>query len=283
MGKQNKKILIIIGLVLTLFISSCSDAAVVTKTQDVNIVEPVDDYGVEVSIQDYNGDIISFFLTYELHHTNLTTEAFKNNQTVFVNTTTNCLVGDAFDIWDNNTYFQGIITAVTANSISFTPQLDTDYTDIENTDIKCGEWNMNVDGSTTSVEFHITPPHNKTWDIESVGFQCEDNSAWDISTFCSRTALTNGFTVNIHDGYDKELFLIYNNAGFDLRGFIVREYAKAPSGVYGFTANLAFAEIYGAIPYIDGNTEDYFGVKIADDLTTQDQIAMTLRGHYKDI
>lgn len=242
---------------------------------------PKDDYGIETSIQDYNGRIVSFYLTKELQKTTLSEDAFLDERAVNVTDSSGCLVGDAIDIYNHNYYFQGIITSITGNEITFTPQLDVNY-NASSSFVKCGEWNMNVDGSVTMQEFYINPPMNASWDIESIGMQFKDDKDWDINTFGSRSSLSNGFLVLVEDGQNKDLFLIYNNGGFALRGGVLQNFEKAPSGLYGFNVDLEFATKYGSILALYGYDDDRLVAQINDDLTSQTEIAMTIRGHYKD-
>ena len=203
-----------------------------------------------------------------------------NFQLQSVTDATDCLSGDAIDIYDNDYYFQGIITNVGADYINFTPELD--YSFEAGSIAKCGEWNLNSDGSTTPVEYTINPPLERSWDIESIGMQFQDNLDWDISTFGSRSALTNGFVVAVGDGDIKNLFLVYNNGGFLLRGGTIQDVAKAPAGLYGFSVDMEFETKYGSVLKLDGTLNESLRAINQDDLTSQTQIAFTVRGHYKD-
>jgi len=272
---ESKILLGIIGFIIAL--------ALLLNTANIKTVYPIlpkDDYGVETSIQDYNGRMISFFLTKSLQNTTLANDVDIDSSSIVVDDSTGCLVGDAVDIYNHDFYFQGIIQSIVGNTITFTPSLDVNYTTGDK--VKCGEWNMNVDGSVTMQEFYINPPLNASWDIESIAMQFKDNSDWDINTFGSRTALTNGFVLLARDGFEQQLFLIYNNGGFALRGGVVQNFQKAPSGLYGFNVDLEFAAKYGAIPSLDGSMGDTLVAQINDDLSSQTEIALAIRGHYKD-
>jgi len=244
------------------------------------IVEPIDEYGLEVSIQDYTGKAFSLFVTRELQTTNLSENYSVGTDTVTVTNSTNCLVGDAIDIYDNESYFQGIINEVNGDNITFTPELDVDYSQLDSF-VRCGEWNLNLDGSSEIKEHSIGPPANKAWDIESIGMQFIDNEDWDISTFGSRTRLDNGFSVSVGDGSPQELFLIYNNGGFTLRGGVVQDFEKAPSGKYGFSVDMNFEEKYGAVLELEGEDSERIFINNRDDLTSIEEIAFVIRGHYK--
>jgi len=272
-----KKILILIIISSLFFLSSCTQTVVTGGTSI-----PLDENNaVPVNIQDYNGKLFSYFLTQELQSTTLTEDTVFMGFNVTVDNTTNCVVGDALDLVDQNNNFQGIITSIDDNIISFVPSLVNNF-ELETTEVKCGEWNMAVDGSSIKQTFTFDVPSNVTLDLESIAVQFKDNSDWDINTFGSRTSLENGFTAGIQDGQYTRFFLIYNNGGFSLRGFNIEDIEKAPSGLYGFTANLEFEKSYGAIPALYGEDDDKFVANINDDLTSQTEIAFIVRGHYKD-
>jgi len=277
-NKSNGKEIIVFICVIVLFSGLVFISALVDIVHVSNL--PKNDDGVEVSIQDYNGETVSLFITREEQLTNLTQDYNMRNESIVINDSTGCVVGDAIDLYDNVSYFQGIITDVVGNEIFFTPPLDKNFKQ-ENTFVKCGEWNLNVDGSVNTQQFYINPPTKLSWDIESVAMQFQDNSDWDIDSFGSRTSLENGFTVNVEDGIEKQLFLIYNNGGFILRGGTIQNIEKAPSGVYGFSVDLVFSEKYGAVLELDGRTKDKLVARVRDDLTSQNEISFVVRGHIK--
>lgn len=259
---------VIISLFLLLFVG-CSQTSIAV------VNEPLD-----VNIQDYNGEIVLFYVAEEKQLTTLDSIAAKGSFNILVDDSSGCVIGDAVDLWDNTQYFQGIITDVTGNNISFISQLNTNF-NIENTVVKCGNWKLNVDGSTTKKIFYLNPPSNVSWDIESLGITFTDNADHDFTTFGSRNALTNGFTGGIKNGEFKRFFLIVNNAGFKEHGFDYDEIDKAPSGSYGFYEELLFEKKFGAIPKLMGNMSEKIVFNVNDDLTSQEAIVLTVRGHYK--
>ena len=236
--------------------------------------------GVDVNLQDYTGEAFSFFLTMPLQYTELTQDAFNGNFTLYVNDTTNCNVFDAIDLYDNESYFQSLILSKTATTITMNSELDRDF-NFNNTIVKCGEWNLATsDGSINQEVFLITPPSNVSWHVVTTMIKITDNSDWDLSGFGGGVALTNGISGRVTDGYDKDLFLIYDNSGFSLRGFEVKDFDKAPAGVYGFVGTLFFKDIYGAVVELNGVTNDEWQAVNRDDLTAQTEIAITINGHY---
>lgn len=260
-----KKILTILLLFLFIFISGCIP---------VNVMEsPID-----VNIQDYTGEIQDYFLTMTLQETSLIIDADYEDTVIYPLTTTNCLVGDAVDIYDDRSYFQAIITAVTPTNITFTPSLDKKFLS-NNSFVKCGEWNMAIDGSVQEKVFSITPPTNANWHIVSSVFYILDNKVMDDGLFGSQSALANGISLGVKDGYMKNLFLIYNNIGFYLRKYDTKYSTKAPSGQYGYVGKILYKENYGAVIMLDGKKRDSLILTVRDDLTSQNEFAVTIGGH----
>lgn len=172
---------------------------------------------VDVNVQDYFGELQSYFLIRIEHNTTLAVNAQENSNNITVSNSTGCTANQnyAINIYDNESFYQGLITNINGNVLTITPILDKSFS-TTNTFIECGRWNMNIDGSTTQQIFEIKPPTNVNWHIESNVVQCQDNTDWDSNKFCGITALTNGLIAGIKDGYHKHLWLIYNNAGFVL-------------------------------------------------------------------
>lgn len=266
-----KKSLLFIFLVMVLF-SGCT-------YYDTIVEFPFDEEGnMEVSIQDYTGEIQDYFYINVLQSTTLINNVIKNSNKINITNPTGCLVGDAVNIYDDKSYFQGIITNTVGNEITFTPRIDKEFS-LSNTIIKCGEWNMAVDGSVSPVNYCVNPPTNVSWHVISGVFYILDNSAMDDGLFGSRTSLSNGLSLSVNDGYMKNLFLIYNNAGFNLRKYDKEYTDKAPSGQYGMIASINYKEKYGAIIELNGNTNDTFCYTISDNLLSQNEIASTIGAH----
>ena len=236
------------------------------------------DQPIDVSIQDYYGEIQSYFLINVKQNTTLTTDAIDMTRTISVVDTTNCNIGEGVNVYDNESFFQSLIQSKTINSITFANEIDKAFSST-NTKIQCGAWNMNVNGAITPVVFSISPPTDINWHIKSTGFQCTDNSDWDSNTFCSRDVLSNGLIVRVVDGYTKNLFLIYNNGGFGLRGYDIIDYDKAPAGSFGFSGILNLPDNYGAFVQLVGKEGDTFEYVIQDDMTSQTTLASLIGGH----
>lgn len=270
--------IVMIGLLFILVLISFLNF---TKIEGTILLSPLDEDGnLETAIQDYTGEGFSFFLTKQLSETTLTSNASKGDMTINVLSTVNCTNFKAINIYDDESYYQGLILSTTATTINLTSNLDRDW-DLSNTIVECAEWDLStVDGSAAEEIFKINPPTNRSWHITNTIIKITDNSDWDLSKFGGGSPLSNGISGRITDGYEKDLFLIYDNSGFSLRGFDIVDFAKAPAGVYGFTGSLDFRKIYGNVIQLDGKTFDQWQAVVRDDLTTQTEIAITINGHY---
>ena len=287
---MKSKIIIMIMCVMFLF-SGCS---LFHPNTNININDGVlrDESGtslvtdkgdIPVMIHHYTGESFSYFLTMVINSTTLTENAYVGNETVYVTSTSGCTIFDAINIYDDENYFQGIIQEVGIDHINFTSKLDRNF-NISNTVVQCAEWDLSTtDGTIEEKVFSIEAPTNKIWHISSTVINILDDSPMDSATFGGRTALSNGISGRIVDGYIKEMFLIYNNNGFNLRGFELDYIDKAPSGVYGLNAMLKFEESYGAMVRLDGETNYQWQAVNRDDLTSQEQIAITVNGHIREI
>jgi len=263
-----KKIFLLIIIVSFLFSGCVTDVAVFPY--DV----------VDVSIQDYTGEGFSFFLTKTLSEPILLNNISIGDLYITVDSVVNCTNFKAINIYDNESYFQGLILSASGNIINLSSEVDRNFS-TTNTYIECAEWDLStVDGTNNEEIFKIRPPTNKSWHITTTIIKITDNLDWDLSKFGGGAPLTNGISGRITDGYEKDLFLIYDNSGFALRGFDVQDFAKAPAGVYGFSALLDFKKIYGNVIELNGQTNDEWQAVARDPLISQTEIAITVNGHY---
>jgi hypothetical protein len=272
MIKNKIKIYVLLLAFLSIFLfSGCVGG-------NVAVMPTREDGALDVNIQDYTGDIQSFFLIEVLQVSNLTATINKGANTADLANSSNCVAFQAINIYSPNNMYQGIITDKVGSTISFTPSIDTEY-NIADSYVYCGNWNMAVDGSTTPRIFSIHAPAGENYDLTSSVIGIIDDKDMDYSTFGSLPALSGGFVNRVVDGYTKNLFLIYNNLGFKLRGYESSYITKAPSGKYGITSKILYNEVYGAIPRIKGATKDTYQAVIQDDLTGLDELVQTVHGH----
>jgi len=263
---------IVISIIICLVLSGCANTNVAVMDDNVTVSN-------SVNIDDNTKESFSFFLTQTTQLSNLTNDITVGDKIIEIDNTTNCEIFDAIDIYDNNYYFQTLIENKTSTTITLRNEIDKNFS-VNNTTIRCGEWDLSTsDGSINPETFMISPPNNRTWHIKTTVFNCLDDKEMDSSKFCGDPSLDNGISGRIIDGYRRDLFLIYNNNGFKLRGFDLDYIEKAPAGVYGLNAKLNFLNTFGSLIEIKGNTNDEWQAVNRDDLTTQEEIVITINGN----
>ena len=251
------------------------------NTTNVTVNQSLIEEPIDVSIQDYTGELESYFLINVKGSGMLISDSMELSNNVTVNSTTGCVIDESIYIYNGISSFQALITDIAGNTITFTPIIDKDFIAGESY-FDCGSTNIAVDGSVNPVIFSIKPPYNVSWDIEAISVNFIDNADMDASTFGSRTSLINGLLIRRSDGDYNNLFMIYNNNGLLLRGFDLLNIPKAPSGVYMFDFRLLFEKTYGSIIRLEGNLSDRLEIVVSDDLTSQTRIVSTISGHLID-
>lgn len=230
---------------------------------------------------DFIADSIDgLYATRVLHNTTLTSDTSINDRVIYVTDTTDCVIGDALNIYDENYFSQVLIQAVGTNNITINAPMDIEFSTL-NTIVECADWTINEDGSTTPVVYTLQPPSNATWHINTIVYSFQDDSPMDSGTFGSLPTLTNGLIVRTYDGYVRNLINVVNNKGFDERNCPIIYDDKAPAGTYGAKCTKYFKTSTGTVIELVGSTGDRFEVIVQDDLTAQDLFAVTGLGHYK--
>lgn len=232
----------------------------------------------DVLIQDQYSDAVDLYLCQLNGTTNPTFDIDANDTLITVDDSSAAVIGDCINIREGTKYFQSIVTDINDSIITIQSPCDNDFT----TDaIVCfGEWNLaTANGADSSLSFFSCPPPNARYDIYSITISFEDNAIMYESTFGGIAALTKGIVCRIVDGYNKQLFLVTNNAGFHEYGFDTFYPEKVPSGTYAFWARKNFKELNGVSLRIDGANNDRIEVIVSDDLTALTKLAITIHGH----
>lgn len=147
--------------------------------------------------------------------------------------------------------------------------------------LNSGSSDMTVDGSTTPVEFSLTPPSGKKWFISRVIISMEDtNMSW--KKFGSLTPLTNGVSAS---------FLLDSVSHDLLDGATFKENASFTKYCYDAEINTDTTDILrarwtfsksGTFIELRNNTSDKIAVTINDDLTSLDSFQIIMQGHEVD-
>lgn len=233
-----------------------------------------------VILQDQHTDPADFYFTKSIADTTLSTVAVVDNTYVTVANVTGASAGKALTIFGTNSrVLQAVIISVNGNNININVPVDKAYP--SGSKVEFGDWNMNVDGSTTRQVFKMCPPAGVKWDIAQVIFTIQDDAAMDDGKFGGITYLTNGLVLRKTDGIKKNVFVVSSNGGFAERGCIIRYSDKAPAGSYGFTAQKKFGgqDNSGVVIRLDGSLNDCLEVIIQDNLTGLQKLSVTCQGH----
>lgn len=236
------------------------------------------EYPLEVELQDVTNEPMDLYLI-RIDATASFTAAPEVGDTVFaVNSVTNMSVGDAINVFDDNLFYQGLITDITELNVTVSPPVDKEFT--ANAFIEVGPWNMCVDGSETPQTFQVHPPPLMQFDIYTLTFsgQGAEGVSMDTSTFLSISDnLPNGLIIRRMNDETKNIGLFVNNLGFAEFGYDLTFYGANKKSFYGMLAKKNKPVINGAAVRI--GPSDAIQVIIQDDLTTETQFSCVVHGH----
>jgi hypothetical protein len=126
---------------------------------------------------------------------------------------------------------------------------------------------MNIDGSSTSVDFYYGPPASQIDYMELLTFGFDDTGGAPESNYGAMSALTNGTQVLLkRDGTEYEMFNLKNNGDVALS-------FQWPVGTFEGGAFLNGSKIFiGKIQFattvtLDGDDGDRIIIRVRDDLT----------------
>ena len=252
------------------------DIAIVPEGTEI-IINSSGENVVEVEIQDVYSEPIDFYLYYETGTTNPSNSYALGSTEITVDSVTGAELYNVINIKSDTRFYQGLISNINVNTLTISPAIDFNITPSDT--VIFGDYNLNKDGSTTPLTYSISPPANLSWDIYTINFAMENTVAMDDATFGGLPALTNGIYFKRVDGITKNFWLIYSNGGFGERGFNTQYSAKAPAGSYGFTGTKNIKTVTGVSLRLNGDTDDYVGVDVNDDLTGLDKLVFVVNGH----
>jgi hypothetical protein len=176
------------------------------------------------------------------------------------------------------------ITAIVGSVVTLSNPLDHAFLAASTTVQKILR-NMNLSGSIGSPQiFKLQPSLSETWHITHISVSITDNSVMDDATFGGISALANGLVVRVVNATTTDYFTLFRwktNSSFQ-RDAVSYEYnAKAPSGVYGFTAHIELKNTYGTIARIANTATEniYLDFLIQDNLTALSTLEIKCHGH----
>lgn len=255
-------------------------------TYDVNVTNP----SFDVFVQDQSTEIIDLYFSKEIQ--TITLSANQNIDDTVIRATMASsapTVGSVICLKEGTAFYQGeVVSFSLVGGLEYDITLDTPLDYAFTTAGGCSErtCQMNVDGSSTTQEFSISPSgldSSVSWDVTRVLFQMTDATAMDDGKFGGVASLTNGIVLRKVDGVTKNIFNVKNNGEFALRMYDVQyvDSTLGPSGLYAMRARRTFSgqDKNGVVIRLNAATNDTLVLLIRDDLTGLSSFNAVVQGH----
>ena len=190
------------------------------------------------------------------------------------------VAGNFIGFKEDSHFFESQVINVATNVITLDQPLDYAFTSAASPS-HVHDPNMNVDGSSTTAIYHVTPPAGQIWDITRLIFVIEDDSAMDTAKFGGMNALTNGVVLRMHNGIIKNIFNVKTNGELASRSYDLVYDDKAPAGVFGLRCRTTFAgqSKRGVTIRLYGDSGDELQLLIQDNLTDLLFFRAIVQGH----
>jgi hypothetical protein len=231
----------------------------------------------DVRIQDQTTPQFSIYLGEALDMSaSFRSTQVEDIETLNITTTILPAVGNFLCCKENAFFSQIEITSVTPVAgddydVGVSMPLDHQYTTsafvcVQNCD-------MNVDGSSTPVEFFVTPfgaTAGTEWDITRLLVSMTHDVAGDDGLFGGIPALAVGTYFRIEDGTNFNLFNAKENSEFAIEGYdITYPNRSGKEGVYGTRSRTTFngPDKRGVVFRLAADTSDKFLACVRDDLS----------------
>lgn len=236
---------------------------------DLDPFKPVQD----VFIQDQATQQISLYLGQNLTE-NVTYRAAQPGNATVLNITSDVApaVGNFICSKEGSFFTQPEIISVTSlggndYDVGIAMPLDHAYTTSAHLCLQ--NCDMNVDGSTTPIEFVLGPEGlaaGEQWDLTRMIVVMTHSAAGDDSRFGGLSALTNGTYFRLENGTNYNLFNAKENGDFAIEGYDIVYPTRAAAGSsYGTRARITF------------NGQDKRGVVLRLSVDTNDQVLACVR------
>jgi len=273
----------LIALAALLALVACTACPALAKSVKTLEVEKFDAAGnVKVALQDQSTDALSLYFHRHLGAITLADSYGIGDRVLALEPGHGAQVGELICLKEDGRYYQGTILVVATNDITLDTPLDYEYTPAGSCSRTSRD--MNVDGSSTPVTFHVKPT-GVDWDVTEIAFGLQDSTTMDDGKFggIAAASVPNGMVVRKKDTIYHNLGNIKTNGDFAIRGH--RDYAdKPPAGTgHAMDAGLTFGRGPGGIVvrlnHADG---DELEIMIQDDYTLLDVFHGLVLGHSAD-
>lgn len=243
--------------------------------------------GIDVNIQSQTSPLFQYLLMNEIK-TDITLTAPIEVDDEVINVSAGhgftAASGEFMVCRNGDSFFQLKVISVSTNAITIESPVDIAYP-ILGTSIIRGNVNMNVDGSTTAVDFKYTFNNDALAtvpvDIQSVIFSFQSGAvAPDDGTFGGIAAITKGLLFRKINGENIGLGNYTSNQEFRDVGAIVEYTEKAPAGTYATNIRINIDQSFGQVIRLDPSEPDSILARVRDDIDALDKFTMSILGSY---
>jgi len=227
----------------------------------------------------YLGEMLDMALT-------LTSPSSENDESIDITSTTTPIIGNFLCLKEEELFSQVEIIGVTGGGPAYTIDLsmpmDHAYTAAANLCLMNCE--MNVDGSSTTVDFSISPEGaaaGTDWDVTRMLISMTHDAEGDDGLFGGIEALTNGTYFRIEDGTNYNLFNAKENADFAIEGYDITYPSRSgKDGVYGTRSRITFngPDKRGVVFRLAADTQDKFLACVRDSLIDLGRFRVKVQG-----
>lgn len=242
-----------------------------------------------VAVLEQDSPIIDLYLSQEIVAATLTAGVAKNELILKVDSSVAPVVGNVVELKETGgvNFYQGRIVTVTPTGgteydLEMDSLLDVLYGVTDGVSIRTRE--MNVDGSSTPVEFSISPEglgDDEKWNITRMVFHITATTQMDDGLFGDITSLPRGVVIRSENGITKNIFTFKNNGEGAQRTFD-REYVdRAPAGIFAVVIRRTFSgrNRNGMAIRLIAERGDSFKCIIQDNLSSLNSFHVTAQGH----
>lgn len=225
--------------------------------------------GLDVNIQSQTSPLFQFFMM-----TDEKTDITLTSDIAVDDTVINVSAGHGFDgtgenivIWDDNKYIQMEVVSVATDAITITHPIAQTF-EADTAIVIRGRIDMNVDGSSTPVDFHMEIQNfTIPIDIGKIMITMQHGSnVPDDGKFGGLAALANGMWVRKENALKFNLGNYKTNQDFKEVGGAVEYTLKAPAGTNATNIMFDIEGVFGQVIRIDSRIDDHMHAQIRDNI-----------------
>lgn len=181
--------------------------------------------------QDPDSEVVNLKLNQFLNDVTLANDLTLGTRTINLSPGHSVAIGNYLCFVEGKRFTQSLVIGVNVNEITLESPIDYAYT--TNADVHNSNPNIaKVDGSTTPIEFYLTPPAGMAFDVYAVHLVGEYKNAPGPTKFFGESPITNGLYLRKEDGSVKNYWTIRRDADFREYGMVPEHDPKAPAGNY---------------------------------------------------